>query len=508
MSGFRGTFRKQNGGLFGAVLVRSVYLGKANHKERRRMQVERGLTRGEFLKVGGGALAGGYLAYAVGELDSVQAQSSNPWAQAARIRRQVNPPKFPNRDFLVTNYGAIGDGESDCTDAFRTAIAECTKAGGGRVVASEGIFLTGAIHLKDNVNLHVTDRATIRFSRDPESYLPVVYTRYEGVELYNYSPFIYAYDRQNIAITGSGIIDGRASEEYWWDWAGGESPNEFDSKERLSELVEGGTPVEERIFGEGHYLRPNMIQFYRCRNILLEGVTVKDSPMWNIHPVLSENILIQNITVDSPNGPNNDGCDPESCENVLIRGCTFSTGDDCIAFKAGKDADGRRVDAPCLNALVEQCEMADGNGGVTIGSETTGGVRNIFARNCRMSSPNLERALRIKTNPDRGGYIENINFENIRVGQVADSALEVALDYAGVDEGDYYPSVRNINVRNFRVQEGPRAFYLIGNEANPIQDLRLTNCRFEDMTGDNIIENVEGLMLRNVRINGRRFQRS
>ncbi|MGW8949524.1 glycoside hydrolase family 28 protein [Streptomyces sp. NPDC055709] len=427
-------------------------------------------------------------------------------AMAARILAGIRTPRFPRRRTVITDYGAVGDGTTDCTRAIRDAIADCAGAGGGRVVVPAGDFLTGAVHLRDRIDLHLEAGATLRFSRDPAAYLPAVYTRYEGIECYNYSPFLYARGCRNIAVTGSGTIDGQADATHWWDWTkgpGGSAPSpERLDKDRLNAWGEEGAPVKERVFGGGHHLRPNLIQFYECRDVLIEGVTVKDSPMWNIHPVLCRNVTVRKVTVESPNGPNNDGCNPESCSHVLIQDCTFNTGDDCIAFKAGRNADGRRVGVPCRYALVEDCEMRDGHGGVTIGSEMTGGVSDILARNCRMDSPDLDRALRIKSNPVRGGYVRDIVFRDITVGTVGDSVIEIALDYEGIDAGDHYPDVRGIEVHRLTAETGPLAWYFIGNEANPVRDVLLRDCTFAAMEEPYVMENVEGLVLRGVTING------
>ncbi|WP_020576565.1 glycoside hydrolase family 28 protein [Actinopolymorpha alba] len=412
-------------------------------------------------------------------------------------------PTFPDRTVIVTDYGAIGDGQTDSTPAFRAAINECADAGGGRVVVPPGIFVTGAIHLRDRIDLHLAAGATLAFSRDPQDYLPVVHTRYEGVELLNYSPFIYAYERTNVAVTGAGVIDGRADDDHWWNWVRRGGREEFGDKARLNDWAERGVPVEKRVFGAGHHLRPQFLQFYRCTNVLVEGVTVTNSPMWTIHPVLCRNVIVQDVVVDSPRGPNNDGCNPESCIDVLIRGCTFNTGDDCIAIKAGKGADGRRINAPCENVLIENCEMRDGHGGVTIGSETTGGIRNVLARDCRMDSPRLARALRIKSNPERGGFVRDIEFRDISCGTVAESVLEIALDYARVDSGSHYPDVRGIRVTGLVARSGPRAWYIAGNAGNPVHDVTLDHCEFAVMAQESITTSVDGLSLEGVTVNGR-----
>ncbi|ONK09641.1 glycoside hydrolase family 28 protein [Streptomyces sp. MP131-18] len=426
-------------------------------------------------------------------------------AQAARIMAGIRPPRFPRRTVTVTDHGAVGDGTTDCTAAIASAIAACHAAGGGHVIVPEGTYLTGAVHLRDNIDLHLAAGATLRFSRDPAAYLPPVHTRYEGIECLNYSPFVYAHGCRNIALTGSGVIDGRADDTHWWDWTrgedGGDSPESID-KRTLRAWAEEGVPVEQRIFGGGHHLRPNMIQFYDCRNVLIEGVTVKDSPMWNIHPVLCRNVTVRGVRVESPNGPNNDGCNPESCAYVLIKDCVFNTGDDCIAFKAGRDADGRRVNVPCHSALVEGCEMRDGHGGVTIGSEMTGGVHNILARDCRMDSPQLDRALRLKSNPNRGGHITDIVFTDITVGTVGDAVIEIALDYENIDTGDHYPDVHGISVHHLTAESGSLAWNLLGNDANPIRDVLLHDCAFAGIEEGYVTENVTGLVLREVTING------
>lgn len=426
------------------------------------------------------------------------------WDEAAAILRRVKPPTFPDRDFDITDYGAVGDGMTDCTAAIGAAIAACHDAGGGRVLIPAGRFATGAVHLLSDVDLHLTAGATLEFSRDPAAYLPVVHTRYEGVELLNYSPFIYAYGQRNVAVTGAGVIDGRADAAHWWDWTGGPPPNEGPDKTLLTQLAAAGVPVAERVFGAGHFLRPNLLQLYSCENVLIEGVTVRDSPMWNIHPVLCRNVTIRSVIVDSPHGPNNDGIDPESCTDVVIENCRISTGDDCIALKAGKDSDGRRVNIPCQNVVVLGCEMADGNGGVTIGSETTGGIRNVFVRDCRMSSPRLERAIRIKSNPQRGGVIENVYVHRVEVGTAADAVVEMVLNYANVTTGDYHPDLHGIVLSQLHAASAPRALNVIGNDGHPIRDIRLHACRFDQVEEADVIRNVEGLALDQVWINGTR----
>src|SRR5690606_5679002 len=336
------------------------------------------------------------------------------------------------------------------TEAIASAIQACAEAGGGRVVVPEGEFLTGPIHLESNVNLHIAAGATLRFSTNPYDYLPVVYTRWEGMELMNYSPFIYAFEKENIAVTGSGTLDGQSSNKHWWSWKGREEfgweegmPEQTPARDRLQVMVEDGTPVRERVFGASSYLRPNFIQPYRCRNVLVEGVRIVNSPMWEVHPVLCTNVTVRGLTVVS-HGPNNDGCNPESCTDVLIENCHFDTGDDCIAIKSGRNADGRRIAVPTDGIIVRGCRMKDGHGGVVIGSELSGGVRNVFAEDCTMDSPNLDRALRIKTNSVRGGVVAHVYMRNVQIGEVAESVFRVNFLYEAAEAGSHTPILRTL----------------------------------------------------------------
>ncbi len=433
------------------------------------------------------------------------------WARVPSILARIRPPSFPARDFAVTDYGGVGDGARDNTDAFRRAVAACAAAGGGRVVVPAGRFLTGPIHLRSNVNLHVSQGATIAFSQDPKAYLPVVFTRWEGMEMMGYSPLIYAFEQENVAITGKGTLDGQATTSVWWPWKGAwkthpewdRVPNQKPARERLGVMVEAGTPVAERVFAEGSYLRPQFIQPYRCRNVLVEGVTIINSPMWEINPVLCQNVTVRGVSVVS-HGPNNDGCNPESCRDVLIEGCLFDTGDDCIAIKSGRNADGRRINVPSENIVIRGCEMKDGHGGVTLGSEISGGVRHVFVENCRMDSPNLDRALRFKNNAMRGGILEHVYMRNVTVGEVKDAVLSVDLHYEEGQTGPYLPVVRNVELRNVTSRKSNYAVYMRAYPRSEISDISIIGSRFEGVARGNVAEGVKDLEFHEVLINGTR----
>ena len=429
------------------------------------------------------------------------------WNRVPEILKRINAPVFANRTFNITQYGARGDGQADCTGAFRSAIGACNAAGGGVVVVPPGRYASGAIHLLSNVNLRVESGATILFSTDPRAYLPAVFTRFEGMELMGYSPLVYALNQENVAITGGGTLDGQASDANWWAWKGARGykpgdPRQDGARNRLMEMVEAGVPVAQRVLADGSYLRPNFIQANRCRNVLIEGIRIVNSPMWEIHPLMSTNVTVRNVKISS-HGPNNDGCDPESCTDVLIEGCEFDTGDDCIAIKSGRNADGRRLKTPTENVIVRNCTMKDGHGGVTIGSEISGDVRWVFAERCTMDSPNLDRALRLKNNASRGGVLEHIYMRDVTIGQVGDSILSVDFTYEEGATGAFTPVARDINVERLTSRKSKYALYLKGFENAPISDIRLTDCQFNNVAQPSVTQNVRGLSLERVTVNGK-----
>jgi len=446
-------------------------------------------------------------------------QSEEGWGKIEALIHEIKEPAFPDKEFNVISYGAVGDGLTDCTDAFKNAINECNVSGGGKVVVPEGIFLTGSIYLKSKVNLFVSENAIIKFSADESKYLPVVFTRWEGVECMNYSPLIYAFEEENIAITGEGILDGQGSSENlpagktgWWSWKGIEEfgwiegmPNQKKDRDQLFALGENNVLPEKRIFGEGHYLRPNFIQPYKCKNILIDGVTIKNSPMWFIHPVLCENVTIKNVTVEGL-GPNNDGCNPESSKNILIQNCSFNTGDDCIAIKSGRNNDGRRINVPSENIIVQNCNMKEGHGGLVIGSEISGGAKNIFAEDCVMSSPNLDRAIRIKTNAVRGGIIENLYVRNITVGVVKEAVIKINFYYEEGDKGMFLPEIRNLSFSNINSEKSEYAIWIKAFSDSPVENIQFDMCNFNNVSEGNIIENVSNLKSSSVFINGSEWQ--
>lgn len=459
-------------------------------------------------------LAGAAGAWAVwpGTATAAQTASSpaalsphDPWSAVPEILARIVPPRFPQRDFPITSFGARADGR-DCSAAIAKAIDACRRTGGGRVVVPRGEFLTGPIRLQSHIELHVQSGATLRFSQDPARY-PVVFTRWEGVELMNYSPLIYAFECEDVAITGDGTLDGQAGEEHWWPWKGISSGKRKDpttnvdlpapqlaARERLMKLAEDGVVVEQRVFGPGHYLRPSFVEPYRCRNVLIEGVTIVNAPFWLLHPTLCTNVTVRGVKTRS-HGPNNDGCDPESCSDVLIEDCVFDAGDDCIALKSGRNADGRRVNVPVENVVIRRCQMKAGHGGITVGSEVTGGARNVFAEQCRLDSPDLERGLRLKTNTARGGLIENVHVRDIEIGSVQLAPIEIDLKYEPRESGPYIPIVRNIVVDRMRSAHSRYGIYIRGLEQAPVRDVVVRDSAFRGVTDGHVVEGTVDLAL-------------
>jgi polygalacturonase len=416
---------------------------------------------------------------------------------ADRIVASVRRPRFPRRHFRVTDFGAVGDGTTMNTAAFAAAIATCSGSGGGHVIVPAGTYLTGAIHLLSRVNLHVEDGATILFSQDPNDYLPVVFTRWQGIELMNYSPFIYSYGQRDIAVTGHGTLNGQADANHWWNW----KPLETADFNTLETMADDNVPVSQRVFGTGHFLPPQMIQPYLSDGVLLEGVTVINSPFWHLNPNLCKNVIVDGLTISS-SGPNTDGCDPESCDGVVVRNVTYDTGDDCMAIKSGRDADGRRVNVPCQNIVVENCNFANGHGGITIGSEMTGGVQNVYARDLTMNSANLQSGHRIKTNTLRGGFVLNTNVYRVTAGTVGGPLLLIQGTYNG-QTGDFPPDVNDITLNDWTVDTSGAIWSIIGASAtDPIGTATLENIAITTSTAANSAQDISDLVVEDVTVGG------
>ena len=427
-------------------------------------------------------------------------------AQYRQIEQSIRTPQFADKAYLITKYGAKTDNTAAKNQkAIQKAIDLCSKKGGGRVVVPAGQkFHTGAIELKSGVNLEVQQDAVLEFVFEPALY-PIVETSWEGLECFNLSPCVYAFKAKDIAITGKGTIDGGGSNETWWPWNGnprfgwkeGTISQRGGSRARLLKNGEDGVPMynekgertPERVFTAKDGLRPQLVSFNKCEGILLEDVTLLRSPFWVIHPLHSTDITVRRVKMIN-DGPNGDGCDPECCDRVLIEDCFFNTGDDCIAIKSGRNRDGRERNMPSKNIIIRNCEMKNGHGGVVVGSEISGGCQNVYAHDCVMDSPELERVLRIKTNSCRGGIIENINMRNITVGKCKESVLKINLDYEHNEIccRGYYPIVRNVYMENVTSQESKYGVQIIGlDEDTFVYDINVKNCRFNGVKDGNFM---------------------
>ena len=361
-------------------------------------------------------------------------------------------------------YGGINDGTTLNTTAFVRAIEDCSSHGGGTVIVPEGHWLTGPIHLKSNIRLEISEKAEVFFSQNFSDYLPVVFSRYEGMELYNYSPLIYAADCQNVAIGGKGTLNGQGAA--WWEWKAFQS---FGT-ERLYQMIKENVPVSERIFGTTKdALRPSFIQFINCSGITLEDFTITNGPMWTIHPIYSSDILIRNLTVRTE-GANNDGIVIDSSRDVLIENSTLDTEDDAIVIKSGLDADGWRVGKPSENIVIRNCVVGRGNGGIVIGSEMSGDVRNVTVSNCEFNG--AKRGIRIKSARGRGGIVENIQIDNVRMTDIEQEAIFLDMTYYSknsvIPSSDTAPTFRNISFKNIICSRANTAIKIIGLPENPI----------------------------------------
>lgn len=433
-----------------------------------------------------------------------------------RIEQSIQLPKIAERQFLITSFGAKSTATAAQNQkAINRVISLVSKKGGGKVIIPKGTWNTGAIELKSHVNLVLEEGATLHFAFEPKLY-PLVRTSWEGLACWNYSPCIYAYKATDIAITGKGTIDGGGNNDTFWQWNGSprfgykegvtKESQKLGSRSKLLKMAEDGVPFDERKFGMGYGLRPQLVNMVHCERILIKDVKMINSPFWVIHPLLSKNITVDGVYVWNE-GPNGDGCDPEACENVLIQNCVFHTGDDCIAIKSGRNNDGRLWNQPSKNIIIRNCKMEDGHGGVVIGSEISGGCENVYAENCVMDSPHLERILRIKTNNCRGGQVQNINMRNVVVGQCKEAVVKINLDYERKEicYRGFEPIVNNVNVENVTCQKSDYGVLIIGRDSlENVYDINIKNCKFDGVVKEpvKITGKTRNVKFDNLVING------
>lgn len=420
---------------------------------------------------------------------------SGPWDRADEIVSQISLPLIPDNVFKLSAFGGNGDGVSDNKVAFDRIISECLAQGGGKIVVEAGTYLIkGPIHLSSNMNLHLEEGARLVFGNRPEDYLPVVLTSWEGTRAYNYSPFIYAKGASNVAISGKGEIDGNASDS-WSTWKHLQDPDKKVIRAMNNEAV----PLEERVFGAGHFLRPHLIQFYECENILVEDVKISDSPFWCLHFVFSKEITVRRISYEAFNY-NNDGIDPESSENVLIEGVVFGNGDDNIAIKAGRDLEARSLNRPSKNIVVRNC-LFSGYNAIAVGSEMSGGVNNVFVEDCSYGGEVIY-GFYLKGNRDRGGMVHDIYARNI-VFDTTKAAIIIDSDYK--KQGSCCPPrFKNIYIENVRANYASNyGIYLNGSPQEHLDSIFISDVEILSAAEPLSVSNTDYLEMNNVWIGGK-----
>jgi polygalacturonase len=416
------------------------------------------------------------------------------WAEADHIAAAIERPRIGPGSATITDHGAVSGFDRDALPAIRAALAALGDAGGRLVVPPGEWRVDGPIHLKSRTELHVMDGALIRFSTDPACYLPVVFTRWEGTECWNYSPPIYAIGVEDVAITGGGIIDGQGFEGFF-QWRA----RQRTDQQALRRMGAAGIPVAERVFGAGHYLRPSFVQFISCRRVLIDGPRFRNSTFWMIHPVYCDQVIVRNIALKSDH-LNSDGVDPDSCTNVLIERCVFDVGDDGVAIKAGRDQDGWRVGRPSSHIVVRDCEYrGTAGGGMAIGSEMSGGVHHVYCQRYAMND--VVHGLYFKSNRDRGGEIREVHIRDIAIAK-AQSVIIFTTDYHGHRGGDFPPRFTDISIANVACGEAIVGLSIVGAERAPIGRVAVRNIVIGTALTPLRARFADGLELDNVLVNG------
>lgn len=421
---------------------------------------------------------------------------------AKEILERIVEPQFRDADYLISDYGALPDSTTDCRSIINDAITLCSNEGGGRVVVPPGAyFVKGSIILKSNVNLHLQEGATILFSEDPLDYLPAVLTVWEGTEMFNYSPLVYAYHCSNVALTGKGTLNGQAKEGF-----AKMRPQRSQMQSTLRQMGIDGVPVRERYFGEQSIMPPSMVQPLGCKNVLIEGVTLLDSPYWVVHPVYCDNVTVRGVTINSSN-LNNDGCDPEYTTNVLIEKCNFICGDDAIAIKAGRDQDAWRIGQKTANIVIRDCVFSSRRNGLCIGSEMAAGVENVYMFDVTVNK--CFTGIYFKSNLDRGGFIRNVYVSDVVCDYVRTAFIRFETNYHGARGGFYPTTYENFLIRNIKGNKsGECGFYAVGVEGYPMRNITLEDVDLQNVPTPYYLSNVENINFHNVRINGQLMEQN
>lgn len=411
----------------------------------------------------------------------------------------IEVPEFPNNVCNIVNYGAVkidSGEENKNVDSVKKAIEDCSNKGGGMVKIPAGEWLfNGPIHLKSNINLSLDEGSVVTFSSNPMDYLPVVKTRYEGIELMNFSPMIYVADCENVAITGKGTIQ-KVVEPNGWD---GYKKKAKKAEKKLYEMSINDTPIEERVFGTVEdAIRVSFIQPYNCKNVLVEGVTIKDGPMWTLHVLYTENLIVRNIKIQTSDS-NTDGIAIDSTKNVLVENNELSTGDDAIVIKSGKDQDGWRVGKSSENIVIKNNVVTEGHGGVSIGSEMSGDVRNVLIDNLRVES--AERGIRIKSRAGRGGLIENVLVRNSFIGKTKNEPIQINFFYGSDADKPYTtkePEIKNVKFENIEITSSKKNYMEIVGLKGKTSQISFKNIKVANSEAFATIKDVDNIYFENI----------
>ena len=469
------------------------------------------------------------------------AESGNPYKKYTEklpfTMPEVSAPVIPNYQVKLTDFGGVGNGITLNTEAFAKAIDALSQKGGGRLVVPQGVWHTGPIVLKSNIELHLNAGAVILFAAD-ESLYPIIETSFEGLDTRRLQSPIYAKGASNIAITGKGVIDGNG--QYWrpvkkekvtakhWKnllatpgsvemkpgyWVPNKGYQKGESGANMN-VPNAQTPKEWNAIKR--FLRPVMISLVQCKNVMLKGVIFQNSPAWNLHPLMCENVIIDQVLVRNPSyAQNGDALDLESCKNALIVNSRFDAGDDGICIKSGKDKDGRRRGIPCENVVVDGCTVFAGHGGFVVGSEMSGGVKNILVENCQFLGTDV--GLRFKSTRGRGGIVENIFINKVSMTDIKTDAITFNMYYGGksvaemLEDGDNpdnttkmpvteeTPIFRNIDIKNIICNGAGRAMEFNGLPEMPINGINLQNITILAKQ-DAVFTNCQNIKKKNVNI--------
>ena len=392
----------------------------------------------------------------------------------------IQVPVFPQRDFNIKKYGAVPGQIEKNKKAFAAAIAACNKDGGGRVVVPAGEWQVGPIHLMSRVNLHLEEGAVLRFSDNPQDYLPAVQTSWEGTECMNYSPLIYAFDCEDVAITGKGRLEPKM--DTWREWFKRPQPH-VDAMRQLYVMGATDVPVSERMMAKGEYnMRPHLIHLNRCRRVLLDGFTIRNSPFWTIHLFMCDGGVVRGLDVQA-HGHNNDGIDLEMTRNYLVENCTFDQGDDAVCIKAGRNRDAWRLNMPAENIVIRHCTVKKGHSLLGIGSELSGGIRRIYMHDVESPS-NVLHVVQVKTSERRGGFVDSIFVENLRT-QNAQRVVGIYTDVL-YQMRNIVPTferrltaISNIFINNITTANADAVYEILGEEELPIRNVHLKNISVE-----------------------------